>query len=329
MTQAMLEDPTLAADGQFEDPLRRVAFQPGMLLGVEATRVEQDYHRRRLNRHQYWLHGYGTVAGLPVVIQSRAPTDDTEHLSVRVIVAPGIAIDGLGREVSLHEPYCINLKEWLEAHAEPDVEPKRWDIQEGGLKEDDDTLWLLVTLRQREVLGNPAPTMAQAVNAGTDPVMHTRLLDGVALELVPDYPPPGADALHPWGKPAHAVDPWPMPGRAHGSEPPASPLTQAEKDYLAQIPTGARELLAEQAELLFSLPNDSTALSVLREQGKNVDLRRELLRLARIPLARLKLRLDPGRRIVSNPLRIELNNLIRPFVTTTSQLASLQRGSGI
>jgi len=43
------------------------------LLGVEATRDEQDYHRRRLVRHQYWLHGSGTVAGLAVVLEARDP----------------------------------------------------------------------------------------------------------------------------------------------------------------------------------------------------------------------------------------------------------------
>ncbi len=60
------EDASLLPDSQFQEPLARVSYQPGMLLGLEATRAEQDYHRRRLNRHQYWLHGSGTVCGLRV-----------------------------------------------------------------------------------------------------------------------------------------------------------------------------------------------------------------------------------------------------------------------
>ena len=53
--------------------LKRVNYAPGMLLGIEATLAEQDYHRRRATRHGYWLHGAGTVAGLRVSLQSRTP----------------------------------------------------------------------------------------------------------------------------------------------------------------------------------------------------------------------------------------------------------------
>ena len=41
---------SLESDSNFAAPLRRVSFQAGMLLGVEATQSEQDYHRRRLVR---------------------------------------------------------------------------------------------------------------------------------------------------------------------------------------------------------------------------------------------------------------------------------------
>ncbi|MDV7400323.1 hypothetical protein RZS08_53405, partial [Arthrospira platensis SPKY1] len=57
---------TLEQDARLDDPLRRVAFEAGMMLGLEAVRDEQQYHRRRLNRQQYWLHGYGTLAGMRV-----------------------------------------------------------------------------------------------------------------------------------------------------------------------------------------------------------------------------------------------------------------------
>ena len=47
--------PTLEQDDQLAEPLRRVSYEAGMMLGLEATRDEQAYHRRRLTRHQYWL----------------------------------------------------------------------------------------------------------------------------------------------------------------------------------------------------------------------------------------------------------------------------------
>ena len=48
-------DTSLASDSRFGEALRRVNYAPGMLLGIEATRAEQDYHRRRTTR--VGLHG--------------------------------------------------------------------------------------------------------------------------------------------------------------------------------------------------------------------------------------------------------------------------------
>ena len=42
------DDATLEQDATFDEPLRRVAYEAGMMLGLEATREEQQYHRRRL-----------------------------------------------------------------------------------------------------------------------------------------------------------------------------------------------------------------------------------------------------------------------------------------
>ena len=106
-------DTSLASDSRFGEALRRVNYAPGMLLGIEATRAEQDYHRRRTTRHGYWLHGAGTVAGLRVGLQSRDPGNDTENVRVRLVVSPGIGVDGLGRELSVAEPYCVDLGAWL------------------------------------------------------------------------------------------------------------------------------------------------------------------------------------------------------------------------
>ena len=38
---------TLKQDAELAEPLRRVAYEAGMMLGLEATRDEQAYHRRR------------------------------------------------------------------------------------------------------------------------------------------------------------------------------------------------------------------------------------------------------------------------------------------
>jgi hypothetical protein len=115
-------DSSLAADGHFDDALRRVSFEPGMLLGIEATRAEQEYHRRRHNRHAYWLHGSGTVVGLRVALDGEDPGDDTTQVKLRLIISPGVGVDGLGRQVSVFEPYCVDLRAWLSTvHADEDA----------------------------------------------------------------------------------------------------------------------------------------------------------------------------------------------------------------
>ena len=86
---------TLTEDANLDEPLRRVSYEAGMMLGLEATRDEQRYHRRRLSRHQYWLNGYGTIAGMSVSQSPDTHTNSTDPVGVKLIVSPGIGIDRL------------------------------------------------------------------------------------------------------------------------------------------------------------------------------------------------------------------------------------------
>ena len=77
----------------------------------------------------------------------------------------------------------------------------------------------------------------------------------------------------------------------------------------------ANRLTELQGSLLYSLPEDNTAL----------ELRGQIDRLAEILLARIRVALGPDRLVICNPNRIQINNLVRPFVTTAEQLAFLHR----
>lgn len=311
MSDSMDLDASLVADGVFEDPLRRVAFEPGMLLGVDAMREEQDFHRRRLNRHQYWIHGYGTVAGLPVVARAEAQSNPDVHMTVRIVVQPGIAIDGLGREVILHEPYCLDLGQWLERYSD---QGRHWPVEQGGYHQTDNSLWLRVSIRQRACPSRPAPVLAARVGASTDAVADTRIQEGIALQIIPDYPPPGVGDRPPWGEPAHRGS----FSVAHARQPTPDepPLTAEERDYLAALPESERSLLTLQGRLLHGLPADNGALELARDA---------LEEIADVLLARIRITLGPERLVISNPHRIAINNLVRPFVTTSEQLAALRR----
>jgi hypothetical protein len=307
-----MRDQSLISDGKFEEPLKRVVFEPGMLLGVEATTSEQDYHRRRLVRHQYWLHGYGTVSGLVVGLDAEVPDTADQHILTKLIVSPGVGIDGLGREISSHEPYCINLQDWLEANSDQD---RIWQVANGGFDGSDNSLWLKVTFRYQEQPSGLQPVMAAEINAGTDPVQPSRLKDCLLLELTAEKPLFDDPAFAPWGPPAY-LDPL-QAGHAHGraSDTPAAVLNSVEQGYLSQFAT-SDGLLTMNAAMLHALGTGKNALDVADRQEAE---------FARTLLARIRIQLDADRKVVSNPLRMQINNLLRPFVTTPQQLISLHR----
>ena len=89
------------------DPLRRVNFSHGQMLTAADLAAEQAYLREKSRLHNRRLHGYGTVSGLDVSVADGC-----------VVVSPGLAIDGLGREVVVTQPLTLRL----EAH----LDVRRW-----------------------------------------------------------------------------------------------------------------------------------------------------------------------------------------------------------
>ncbi|HWK54091.1 MAG TPA: hypothetical protein VNR18_06965 [Hyphomicrobiales bacterium] len=309
MSTSIDANPTLEQDATLDAPLRKVAYEAGMLLGLEATREEQTYHRRRLTRHQYWLHGAGTLAGMAVSLKPRAPAT-SEPTKTSLIVGPGLGVDGLGREVLIHEPYCIDLGTWLKAQSETRLRE--------GYDETANLLWLKVTVRYAECEVAAQPVLARKLNLSTDAVQPSRVADGIQLELIPELPPAEETRYQPWS--AHA----PLPQTPLGGARPAA-LTATETGYLdaGSDETGRQREL--QARLLHAF-GDGVGVKLL------VD---ELEAGARLLLARLSIALPTLDGILAatendevvNPNAISLNNLVRPFLITASQLAYLQRSA--
>jgi hypothetical protein len=288
--------PTLKQDAALDEPLRRVAYEAGMMLGLEATRDEQQYHRRRLTRHQYWLHGCGTLAGMAVSMEPADHDNAEDHITVRLNVSPGLAIDGLGREVLVHEPYCIHLGEWLEAQSETDLRE--------GYRDDENGLYLNVTVRQKDCDVAVQPVLARKLNLSTDAVQPSRTADSVLLELVPELPPDG-------------VDPRYRPWAGHPPVEESLPELTADEQADLDAATGARRAqLSLHARLLHALDDGGISARYAAEQ---------LHEGARLLLARIRIETEDVNAIVVNPRNISINNLVRPFLVTASQLAWLAR----
>lgn len=83
--------------------LKRPDYFAGQLLTAADLRAEQDYQREKQWLHNRMLHGYGVVVGLEVGVQ------ENDDGSTQVIVSPGYALDGWGREVVVPEPLSAYL----------------------------------------------------------------------------------------------------------------------------------------------------------------------------------------------------------------------------
>ena len=72
----------------------RTSYYTGKLLTAHDFTEEQRYHIDKRRLHNLALHGWGTVCGLRVKPHPHCP-------ALRIVVEPGLALDGCGREVRL------------------------------------------------------------------------------------------------------------------------------------------------------------------------------------------------------------------------------------
>ena len=86
------------------NPFLALRVSYGMLLGEEDFRDLMGNPRGKQMVHNSWLHGSGVVWGYQV------RPDGARCLRV----TPGLAIDGLGRELLLDTDHCVDLDRWLQ-----------------------------------------------------------------------------------------------------------------------------------------------------------------------------------------------------------------------
>lgn len=174
-------------------PTERLYLFDGALVTQEHFRAEQLYHRGQAARLGLHLHGAGTIAGLDVQFSPASGPD------VEVRVAPGLALDRLGRLVELPYLSCLNLRLWVAQQAEdpldaarlaagtrpPGDDPIRLDPGTGDpIPIPSDHVVADVYLSFHACARTPEPAFATA-NADTiDGVQPSRVLDAGRLRLV-------------------------------------------------------------------------------------------------------------------------------------------------
>ena len=83
--------------------LTRPRLIEGQALTADDLRAALDYQRAVQWQHNRMLHGYGIVAGLDATIK------EGENSGARVVIAPGYALDGWGRELIVYDPLEISV----------------------------------------------------------------------------------------------------------------------------------------------------------------------------------------------------------------------------
>ena len=158
-------------------PYLGIHYHFGMLLGVDDFETEQAYHRGKSRLHNAWLHRDGVVWGLEVQL-------DTAKGEVRVL--PGLALDGVGRELHLQATACVNLGAWFEEHRGD----AGFSVTEGKV-----TFNAYVVASFRACLTRQVPALTQSCEGSGADTAYSRVFETLELQLVPGLAPPPATPL--------------------------------------------------------------------------------------------------------------------------------------
>lgn len=158
-----------------------VALHPhyGMLLGVTDFEADQAYHRGKMRLHNAWAHGWGVLWGLGVSV------DTTKG---EVAVAPGLALDGRGRELHNDLAQCLHVGRWFEAHRN-DAGFEFTEV-DGVIGFD-----AHVRIRHHACLTAPVPALADSCSDSAG-VAYSRVFETVVIDLVPGRAPPRTHRNH-------------------------------------------------------------------------------------------------------------------------------------
>jgi hypothetical protein len=266
----------------------------GMLLGVADLDTDQGYHRGKTWLHTAWLHGVGTVWGLPAELRP-----GTSELAV----GPGLAVDGRGRELFVAEPLCVDLGQWFGANRPEDLQVT--DDGQGGVSFD-----LQLVLCSQQCLDRPVPAIADSCEGSGADTAYSRAVEQ------------GLPVLRPRPAPAASPGPYPRVHQLLGLAEAADPLvTQALADIAAADPADRLDLSRRGlATVLAADAIDRTPTAGVQDLFPEPEP-------ACVPLAELHVHLAPagtGWRVVedgTDPTTVD--DLVRPAVAPTSLLQDL------
>ena len=172
------------------DPSKRVNYTFGLVLGVEEFLQSDTYFLAKHSLENRMLHGYGTVCGLDVAVQT------TPQLEVQV--TPGWALNPKGQEIHVRQLMCVQVNDWLAANSQ---------ALQSLLGSMPAVLNLCVVLCYRECKTDVVPIPGEPCRSQSDSMAPSRIADSFELMLCLDR-----TESPPSGSPPSGSPPYGLPG---------------------------------------------------------------------------------------------------------------------
>ena len=171
-------------------PFTRNNYFTGKLLTERDFTAEQQYVADKLRLHHVGLHGWGVVCGLKVKPHPVCP-------ELRIVVEPGLAIDGCGREIRVPQEVELDLPSLhpsavvIEGPCPPESSGESKEsagAPEEQPEEYEPSLTLFVCLRYAEWQTELTPAPFNECASGSSTTKPNRILEGCDLQILTKEP---------------------------------------------------------------------------------------------------------------------------------------------
>ncbi len=154
--------------------LERVRYFPRQLLTAEDMQQEQRYFIEKQRRHNRYLHGWGIVWGLDVVLKSG---------SFSVTICPGYALSPQGDEIYVSAEVSFDLRQYIAGQGSPCHVPCGSVVPDAEAPKE-----VYVAIKYAECLSHPV--RIPPVGCGCDDTVceYSRIRDGFEKACLTELP---------------------------------------------------------------------------------------------------------------------------------------------
>src|SRR5262245_23663285 len=166
--------------------LERPRYFPRQLITTGELKLEQNYFRDKMRRHNRLLHGWGVVCGAQVCLVPRPDQSDAEPW--KVAVHPGYILGPFGDEILIDQERVVDLRTegLISVCGQPAGEvtdPWCSDVFIRRQEENGDVT-LYVAVKYKEVLTRPVRTQPASCGCSDTQCEFSRFCDGYEIGVL-------------------------------------------------------------------------------------------------------------------------------------------------